>query len=292
MQTRALNTLVRLSKSGSFTRAADELNMTLSALSMQMKSLEAELGVDLFDRSVRPPKLTPLGLSITREAASLLRCEEKIAELCRPKDAIVGQFRIGFVTTAAVRLLPTFLKNAQEHAPLAAFEFETGLSQVLQDKVVNGQLDAAVVTDADGLPEGVVAHKLREEPFVFAACQRLFSDGFDHMVAHQPFFHFMPGTGIGKLIEKEMSLYDEKRDVRRSGMTIVLDNLEAIMECVSKGLGFTLLPIADVRRYRSDEVQVIDTPTTRQRTLALIAVRDGPLANRHPILAHLFADLD
>lgn len=285
MQTRALHTLVHLSKVGSFTKAADELNMTLSALSMQMKALETELGVALFDRSVRPPRLTPVARSIVREAATLLHSEQSIVDLCQPKDAIVGNFRVGFVSTAAVRLLPMFLKNAQRDAPMAEFEFETGLSQVLQDKVVSGQLDAAVVTDADGLPDAVTSVGLRDEPFVFAAHRDLLSDGFDALIARQRFFHFMPGTGIGKLIAREMQYVKRKRTRK----TVVLDNLEAIMECVAKGLGFTLLPVSDVERYLADGVQVIEMPTTRKRTLVLITARGGSLARRQDALAGLFA---
>ena len=285
MKTRALNSLLHLSKVGSFTKAAEELNMTLSALSMQMKTLEAELGADLFDRSVRPPRLTPIARSILREASTLLQCEQNIVDLCRPQDVIVGSFRIGFVSTAAVRLLPTFLKNAQQDAPLAAFEFENGLSQLLQDKVVSGQLDAAVVTDADGVPDAVTPLTLREEPFVFAAHEDLLRDGFEALITRQRFFHFMPDTGIGKLIAQEM------RPVKRSRSrkTVVLDNLEASMECVAKGLGFTLLPVSDVERYLANGVQVIEMPTTRKRTLVLIAARGGSLAQRQETLASLFA---
>lgn len=286
MQTRALKSLVRVSRAGSFAKAAAELNMTLSALSMQMKSLEAELGVSLFDRSVRPPRLTPIGRSVVAEAAALLKSEASLVELCRPKNALVGQFKIGFVTTAAVRLLPNFLKNARSRAPEAEFEFETGLSKNLQSKVVNGRLDAAVVTDADGLPGAVAHHVLRREPFVFAAHERLLSDGLDGLIRTQAFFHFMPDTGIGKLIAAEIQAYPRPPRAR----TIVLDNLEAIMECVATGLGFTLLPVPDVTRYRSDAVRMIDTPTQRKRTLVLISAGGGALADRRNALAELFQE--
>ncbi|MEO0752559.1 MAG: LysR family transcriptional regulator [Pseudomonadota bacterium] len=281
-----MNTLVRLSKTGSFTKAADELNMTLSALSMQMKSLEAELGVDLFDRTVRPPRLTPVARSIVREAAVMLQSEDNIADLCQPKDALVGRFRIGFVSTAAVRLLPGFLRSAQERAPLAAFEFATGLSRVLQDQVVRGQLDWAVVTDADGLPDSVARLELRQEPFVFAAGADLCGKGLEVLMEDHTFFHFMPDTGIGKLIATEMRRYARPKAAK----TIVLDNIEAIMECVAKGLGFTLMPAPDVARHVSKDVQVMDAPTTRQRTLVFIAPKGSALARRQAMLAQLFAD--
>jgi DNA-binding transcriptional LysR family regulator len=153
MQTRSLKTLTHIAKVGSFAKAAEHLNMTLSALSMQMKSLENELGVTLFDRSVRPPRMTPIGRAIVAEAIPMLACEDKLIEICKPGTALVGKFRLGFVTSAAVRLLPDFIELANENAPQATFDFETGLSKDLQSKVMNGLLDAAVVTDADSLPK-------------------------------------------------------------------------------------------------------------------------------------------
>lgn len=283
MQTRSLRTLVRVSKVGSFVKAAEQLSMTLSALSMQMKALEAELGVNLFDRSVRPPRLTPIGKAIVEKAVPLLKHEESLLDVCRPTDKLVGHYRIGFVTTAAVRLLPGFVKTAKHRAPLASFEFETGLSKSLQDKVVIGQLDAALVTDAEGVPDTLAEMVLSEEPFVFAAHESLLEDGLTGLLNKHPFFHFMPDTGIGKLIAGEML----KHERPKGSETIVLDNLEAIMECVSAGLGFTLLPAPDVRRYRSAVVKSVSLPGGSARKLVLATARDGALAGREAALAAL-----
>ena len=258
--------------------------MTLSALSMQIKALEAGLGVGLFDRSVRPPRLTPIGRTIVEAAILLLQHEDALLEICRPTDTLVGQFRIGFVTTAAVRLLPEFLQRAKNNAPQGSFEFETGLSRTLQVKVINGQLDAAVVTDADGVPDGLVGLVLREEPFIFAAHKSLLTDGLGGLLEKQTFFHFMPNTGIGKLIANEMLQHERPKGAE----TIVLDNLEAIMECVSTGLGFTLLPTPDVERYRSQSVENIGLPNASARKLILATARDVPFASRETALAKLF----
>lgn len=283
MQTRSLKTLVRVSKVGSFAKAAEQLNMTLSALSMQMKALETELGVDLFDRSMRPPRLTPVGRSIVDEAVPLLQCEESLLEICRSDTTLVGHFRIGFVTTAAVRLLPAFLENAKRHAPQASFELQTGLSKALQTKVVNGQLDAAIVTDADGLPDALSELVLRKEPLVFAACKSLLTAGLDGLLKEQAFFHFMPDTGIGKLIANEMLQHKRPKHTE----TIVLDNLEAIMECVSAGLGFTLLPAPDVERYRTEDVTTAPSPKLLERRLVLATLREGALATHAAALGKL-----
>lgn len=284
MQTRALRILVKIASAGSFVQSAAQLGITLSALSMQMKALEAELGVALFDRAHRPPRLTPVGAQVVAEARAMLAREDRLLEVCRPSETLVGHYRLGFVTTAAVRLLPGFLKAAQAAAPLARFTIETGLSAVLQDKVLNGQIDAAVVTDAGGLPPQLCASLLRREPFVFAAHGDLMAGGSAGLMARHRFFHFMPHTGIGKLIARTMRNQSRRDDAR----TIVLDDLEAIMECVAAGLGFTLLPVPDVERYLTRQVQTLPAPEGLERKLVLAILRDGALAPRAAALRALF----
>ena len=262
--------------------------MTLSALSMQMKSLESSLGVALFDRSVRPPRLTPVGRAIVDEAIPLLQHEENLREICRPSDGLTGRIRLGFITTAAVRLLPPLVLAAQQQAPRAAFEFETGLSAVLQEKVVSGQLDAAVVTDTDGLPGILASHTLRREPLAFAAHEALLGDGLPGLLASHTFFHFMPDTGIGKLIARAMA--DHARPPEAA--TVHLDNLEAIMECVVARLGFTLLPVPDVDRYSTSQIIRLPAPGILERKLVLVTRRDSALTRRAPVLAALLGTPD
>lgn len=275
MQTRALRTLVETAKIGSFLTASEQLNMTLPALSMQMKALEAELGVQLFDRSVRPPRLTPLGRAIVDKAADVLAREDALLELCVADDDLVGKFRIGFVTSAAARLLPQFLKRSQHRMKRAEFAFETGLSRSLQEKVLTGNLDAAVVTGTEGNLRGLTQIELRREPFVFTAHSSISNSGLDTLIAQHAFFHFMPQTGIGQLIADAMKEID--RPV--AAPIVVLDNLEAIMGCVKAGLGFTLLPAPDVKRYADGDLVEFAAPAGFHRALVLVT-RTGDFTGR------------
>ena len=104
MQTRSLETLIRIAQVQSFSQAAELQHMTLSALSMQMKALEAELGVALFDRSFRPPKLTPLGHQVAQQARVVVGQAEALQNLCLSKDRLVGRFRLGFIQSGSVRI--------------------------------------------------------------------------------------------------------------------------------------------------------------------------------------------
>jgi DNA-binding transcriptional LysR family regulator len=276
MQTRALRNFVKTAQVGSFLAASEHLNMTLSALSMQIKALEGALGVQLFDRSVRPPRLTPIGRAVVEKAAEMIDREDALLALCTPDDDLVGTYGIGFVTSAAARLLPDFLKNTETRMKRAKFAFETGLSKALQEKVLSGSLDAAVVTDTQGHLHGLSQVELRREPFVFAAHASLAGDGLDGLIARHRFLHFMPQTGIGQLIADAMKAIDRPPDA----FVVVLDNLEAIMGCVKSGLGYTLLPAPDVNRYADQDLVLFGAPLSLHRSLVLVT-RTGDFTARH-----------
>ena len=81
-----------------------------------------------------------------------------------------------------------------------------------------------------------------------------------------PFFHFQPQSGIGKLIADHVAPY-RMAETR----VIYLDSVEAIMECVNRGLGFTLLPEPDARRRLGAGACLgSDTPDTLTRDLVLV----------------------
>lgn len=269
MRTRTLKTLLEVERVGTFIGAAEQLNMTLSSVSMQMKSLEDQLGVALFDRAYRPPKLTPLGHAICRSAEEMLTAEADLLLRCQTTRHLTGQFRVGFVATASVRLLPGFLVRAKAQAPDAHFDIETGLSDQLEAGLRNGRLDAAVITASRAAPSGLSYRQLARERLVYAVPSGAARLSPKALFGHLPFLHFMPQSGIGKLIEEHI---DQLRPAR--SQTLFLDSVEAIMECVRHELGFTLLPEPDILRQTEDGIAIVeiaDAPLTRDLVLASLA---------------------
>ena len=80
MNLRALRSLVAIQDSKSFVEAAQRLKINQSAISMQIKALEEELQVALFDRSDRPTVMTPTGIAIARSAREILELIDGILE--------------------------------------------------------------------------------------------------------------------------------------------------------------------------------------------------------------------
>lgn len=274
MQTRHLKTLVQIAQVESFATAASQLNMTLPALSMQMKTLEEELQASLFDRSHRPPKLTPMGRDIVEKAKKVLAAEKALVDCSHGNAGLNGSYRMGFVATASVRLLPSFLRNAKAKAPNASFDIETALSETLEEKVLSGQLDAAVLTASSKSEAALDYTLIREEKLVFAVPKQLADKSIEEIAKQIGFIQFNPGSGIGKLIANQMRSLISQPPKK----PIILDSVEAIMECVNEGIGFTLLAEPDIARYANETVATIpmtQKPLKRQLVLATVKRADN-----------------
>ena len=277
MNIRALSAFVRISQIGSFARVAEEFRTSVFTISMQMRSLEQELGIHLFDRGFRPPRLTPKGRLLLEQAHRIINADEQIRKACSPEAGLSGVFRIGFVATASVRVLPMFLSAASAHEPNARFEFVTALSQSLEARLLQGELDLAVLTESNQGSTDIEYTSLYDEPLVFA-----FPPGRQE---NMPFLQFNPNSGIGKLIESHM----EKEKLYRPGSRIVLESVEAIMTCVNHGLGFTLLAEPDVHRYAKSDINIVQ-PQNRQlsRTLSISVAASRASSDEMKKLKSLF----
>ncbi|MDA7963589.1 LysR family transcriptional regulator [Ruegeria sp.] len=274
MRTTYLETLLAVHRFGSFSTAAQSRNMTLSALSMQMKTLEDDLGAPLFDRSFRPPKLTPVGEKVALEAKTVVEAEARLRSYCSENDTLSGQFHIGVVTSMAARSLSAFLRSAASQAPLARFSFETGLSEILCQDVRAGSLDAAIVTEIPEATAGLVCDGLYDEEMVLISPLNCNDLDHEELARNLPFFHFRPNSGIGRLIAKFCT--DLEVTPKQS---IYLDNIEAIVNCVRDGLGYSLLPKEEARRYGGGNIRSFSCPPKPFfRTISLVS-RSDPLSD-------------
>lgn len=287
MNLQSLRTLVRVADQGSFTAVAEASNMTLSAVSAQMKGLERDLDAALFDRRVRPPRLTPLGRRVAGHARRLVAEEAAMAAACATGDALAGHHRLGLIQSAYVRLLPRFIALAGERAPRATFSFRLGTSRDLYEWVTAGRLDAAVLT-ARGGGGPLEVRVLREEPMAWAvppgdAEEGDAEGGVDMARIHaaRTFFHFMPSTGIGALVAEHL-----RREGIAPARVVTLDSLEAAVACTAAGTGYTLLPVSDLERYGADRMALVPVRGRHMvRRLACVA----PAGAAGERLAALFA---
>jgi DNA-binding transcriptional LysR family regulator len=143
-----LRTFVAIADTGSFTRAADVVHKTQSAVSMQMKRLEERVGKAVFERDGRLSKLTEDGERLLDYARRIVRLNaECIASF--NESELVGRVRLGLPDDYADRYLPEILARFSRSNSRAEVTVVCEPSPNLIDRVQNGDLDLAIITHLD-----------------------------------------------------------------------------------------------------------------------------------------------
>ena len=158
LDTDQLRSFAAIVDTGSFTRAAERVNKTQSAVSMQIRRLEEQLGRPLFSKQGRGVRLTEEGEKLIDYARQILQIEAT-AFASVSKRALAGRLRFGIPDDYADTFLPEIVTRFSRRHPLVEIMVMCETSRSLVDRVATGELDMAVVSDCS--PETVV---LREEP--------------------------------------------------------------------------------------------------------------------------------
>ena len=157
-----VRTFVAIVDSGSFTRAADEVFKTQSAVSMQMRRLEERLSVSLFERAGRATKLTDEGARLLTYARKMLALSEET--LCAfDEESIEGFVRIGLPDDYAERFLPEIMARFSRSNPKVELQIACEPTVNLIEHVEKGHLDVALVCPTRTMQAEVV----RREPLHF-----------------------------------------------------------------------------------------------------------------------------
>ena len=148
-----LRALVEFAHAGSIAGAADRLFRTPSAITRQVQRLEAALGAELLDRSVKPPRLNSLGSRVLEQARDLLQRTETLKSLTSSDAEPHGLLRIGLSHPLAERTLIDPILALTEKYPKVRLRLLSALTGELFNRMLAGELDVAVVF----LPEGKTA---------------------------------------------------------------------------------------------------------------------------------------
>jgi DNA-binding transcriptional LysR family regulator len=164
---RLLRYFVAVAEELHFTRAAARLHMTQQPLSAAIRRLEADLGVQLFDRTTRRVELTDAGRALLEPARIALRAVEDAFAAARAEGrGVAGELRFGRSHGARYGLEPLFAALAERH-PALRLRFRQDSNASLLADVGDGQLDVAVIFCAR-IPAELEHDRLKDEPVVAA----------------------------------------------------------------------------------------------------------------------------
>ena len=165
---RRLNYFVTVADELHFGRAAGILHIAQPALSQQIRQLESDLGLRLFERTTRRVALTPGGSAFLPHARHLLVTAQGVARAATElKAGQRGHLRVGFVDSAAYEFVPRFLHRFRQASPAVTLQLHTMSSDEQAEALVAGRIDigiARITLDSAGLTATV----LDNEPLVAA----------------------------------------------------------------------------------------------------------------------------
>ncbi|MDA7963460.1 LysR family transcriptional regulator [Ruegeria sp.] len=272
MSIRMLRTLIAVEKNHTFSAAADEVFVTHAAVSQQMRALEDEFGVTLFDRTKRTPELTPIGRAIVAKAKEVVSAYDDIVPSVLGDEGLSGEISLGALPTSLTGLAPLTVNLLKKKFNHLHVRVNPGLTLPLLAEIERGRLDAAVISKPPSLPAQITAKYLTEERMQLLAAPNAPSDDPLTLIAENPFIRFNRNAVVGQLIEnwlQEMNLRVEE--------TMELESLEAISSMVAANLGVSIVPETCVKSPNPMPVKRISLgENAPSRQLVLIYRSDNP----------------
>jgi LysR family transcriptional regulator, transcription activator of glutamate synthase operon len=169
MELRQLRYVEAVARHHHFTRAAEELHVAQSALSHQIRRLEAELGTELFERTSRTVVTTEAGEAVAARARRVLAEVDGVrGEVDELEGLVRGRISIGALLPAGKLDVPTLLARFREEHPGIDVTLREGTAGEMRQHLAEDEVDAAFSLVAGELPDDLVAERLSEDELVVA----------------------------------------------------------------------------------------------------------------------------
>jgi LysR family hydrogen peroxide-inducible transcriptional activator len=238
-----LRYLVALAHERHFGRAAERCLVSQPTLSVAVKKVEDELGIQLFERGASEVKITETGRLIIAQAEKVLVDVGHINELAAAgKDPLAGPLRVGVIYTIGPYLLPRLIPRVHQRAPRMPLIIQENYTSRLAELLRRGELDVIIISLPFEEP-GIVTQPVYDEPFrvllpaahPWASQEKIVPDSLaDGQL-------LLLGAG-NCFRDQVMQVCPQCRNAGRLQRTLEGSSLETIRHMVATGLGITVLP--------------------------------------------------
>ncbi len=265
------------------TAAGARLGMTQSAVSQTIAGLEASLGAQLFDRSVRPPRLTAAGGVLYDRARTLLDSARDLTQQVRGEgQQALPHLRVGMVDTVAAIIGPHLIQALRDAA--VQWSVRAGLSPEHERALLGREVDIVIAGDVMQDTEGLVRHDILREPF-FLALPASYTGKADSLADLCSAFDLVRHSGrsfFGRRFEGHL---------RRLGLEaprrLEFDTADAVLAMVAAGVGWAVTtPLCFLQSLaHADGIRCLPLPgPALSRQLTLFA-REHELGDLPPRIA-------
>lgn len=238
-----LEYIVAVAKYQSFSKAATHCFVTQPTLSMQIKKMEEDLDVILFDRSKKPVTPTEVGESVIEQAKIILSETDKIDEIIQfSKKTLSGRLTLGIIPSIAPYLLPNFIGRFAKKFPDLEISIKEMLSEDLMDGIEKGDVDMGIL--ATPLPR----NGFKTTPLYYERIMLYCHKNHDFANLSQIDIGTMRDQKIwlmsnGNCFRNQaVNLCELQEDKDQSGFSYESASIETLIKLVDKEGGITLIP--------------------------------------------------
>jgi len=231
-----LFTLDAVLRRGSFAAAAQEIGLTASAVSLQVKELENYFGQPLFDRSARTSKPTAFAWELSSTIEGALASIEALRD--KRRTTVSGRAVVGTIRSVQTTTLPAALLEVKTRFPQLSVRIVQDDSPVLLHSLRAGDLDAAIVVrPQSGGSSRLSWRTLAHEPFVLLAPLSSKSESISELLLTHDWIRFDTSLTGGRIAAAFV-----QRLAPRTRSILDMSSIESIAAMVSAGLGVSVVP--------------------------------------------------
>ena len=280
MDLRRLTCFLAVADELNFSRAAQRLHMSQPPLSQQIRLLEQEMGVQLFERSRRAVTLTPAGLLLQEKAMQIVELHQQAGELCRmAAHGLAGRLRIAF--TASVPLFDEFsamLRDFRTRYPEVELDLQHMTTGEQIAALTAGQIDIGFMrpSPAFRIPVPIREQTLWRDELMLALPARQAADSLPVALsglADQPFV-LHPTVLGGGLHEHILALCSEAGFVPRIAQPA--RETSTMLALVAAGLGLSIVPSVYERICPPGVVLQPLADAARHSRIAMVSMQQAP----------------
>lgn len=241
MNTRSFVTFKTILETGSFQKAANKLNYTQSTITFQIKQLEDELALKLFEKIGRKMVLTQAGRDILPYVDTILQGVEQIENYGKSLSEITGSLKIAIPDSILIYQMQPFIQAFLHEAPGVQLIIHSLQSGEVNQSVLNGTDDIGVNCEKFSYPESIVHKKLGTYNALLIAAPYTKSSLLDFITPNQRKPFSLICNEPDGYYQLDMDQYLAKKDIIVYPYMKV-QSIEAVKQCVMNHLGMAVVP--------------------------------------------------
>ena len=241
MNTKSLVTFKTILEVGSFQKAADKLGYTQSTVTFQIKQLEEELALKLFEKIGRRMELTQAGKDIMPYVDMILQGTEQISNYGKSLSEISGSLKLAIPDSILIYNMQPFMQAFTHEAPNVQLIVNSIQSGEINQSIADGTADLGINCEKDSYPDSIIHKKLGKYKAVLVASPFANSNLLDFITSHQR-------KPISLICNEPDGYYQLDMDKYLAEKDIVLNppmkvqSIEAVKRCVMNNLGIAVVP--------------------------------------------------